>query len=543
MRTIEPVFESLVNPAVEQTAKTLRPSVPQTPEIAPALAAVPMPPEAARITEPSDEEIRLRAYFISEHRRRFALAGDEDSDWREAKQQLLSESGELSGLSTITTEAPSKIPARTEEIALPAVVTPAETDVGSIEPEQPVLEAAYRKGGPDGQLPPLAEPISESSAGLVVEQTPNGASPSAVPSKPHQMERRTEPSDQEIRLRAYFLSERRRRFALPGDADSDWREAKRQLLCESGELGGLSTITAVESGRILRAAADVALPVTVASAKPRVESIEHEKGVPYETTSAEIQSSAAKAIPEPASNSPNAVSAEPVFPQTMTLPTMPNSRQIQTAPVDNSPSAVMAKTSPTTGPAGTSVDVTFSFEITAVQLTPTFEMGALTVRPTSRLVTMRLAPHLHSQPTENLQVSFEAAKFEPVGGTLGTLWMLPSKQQGPVANGSRSFAPAGLQVVPNFEASPVQLTPSQPAQATVFVTVPCEISIVELSPLFEIASVILNSSCKRVFVQLPGTHPRGEETVRVFEIANLELTEGGEISTMQLNLLGRPTQA
>jgi hypothetical protein len=44
----------------------------------------------------------------------------------------------------------------------------------------------------------------------------------------------TEPSDEEIRMRAYFISERRRRFALPGDADSDWLEAKRQLLSESG---------------------------------------------------------------------------------------------------------------------------------------------------------------------------------------------------------------------------------------------------------------------------------------------------------------------
>jgi len=42
------------------------------------------------------------------------------------------------------------------------------------------------------------------------------------------------PSDQEIRLRAYFISERRRRFGLPGDADSDWLKAKRQLLSESG---------------------------------------------------------------------------------------------------------------------------------------------------------------------------------------------------------------------------------------------------------------------------------------------------------------------
>jgi hypothetical protein len=42
------------------------------------------------------------------------------------------------------------------------------------------------------------------------------------------------PSDDQIRMRAYFISERRRRFALPGDADSDWLEAKRQLLSEIG---------------------------------------------------------------------------------------------------------------------------------------------------------------------------------------------------------------------------------------------------------------------------------------------------------------------
>jgi Protein of unknown function (DUF2934) len=42
-----------------------------------------------------------------------------------------------------------------------------------------------------------------------------------------------EPSDDTVRLRAYYISERRRRFALPGDAESDWLEAKRQLLAEA----------------------------------------------------------------------------------------------------------------------------------------------------------------------------------------------------------------------------------------------------------------------------------------------------------------------
>jgi Protein of unknown function (DUF2934) len=56
-------------------------------------ARVAVPPEAGTTAGPSDEEIRLRAYFISERRRRFALPGDADSDWLEARRQLLSEAG------------------------------------------------------------------------------------------------------------------------------------------------------------------------------------------------------------------------------------------------------------------------------------------------------------------------------------------------------------------------------------------------------------------------------------------------------------------
>jgi hypothetical protein len=56
-------------------------------------ARVTMPSEAGTTARPSHEEIRLRAYFISERRRRFALPGDADSDWLEARRQLLSEIG------------------------------------------------------------------------------------------------------------------------------------------------------------------------------------------------------------------------------------------------------------------------------------------------------------------------------------------------------------------------------------------------------------------------------------------------------------------
>ena len=42
-------------------------------------------------------------------------------------------------------------------------------------------------------------------------------------------------SDEKIRIRAYFISEQRERLAIPGDANSDWIEARRQLLAELGE--------------------------------------------------------------------------------------------------------------------------------------------------------------------------------------------------------------------------------------------------------------------------------------------------------------------
>src|SRR5204862_6670241 len=42
-----------------------------------------------------------------------------------------------------------------------------------------------------------------------------------------------EPTDDQIRLRAYFLAEHRHKLSLPGDSNHDWIEARRQLLEES----------------------------------------------------------------------------------------------------------------------------------------------------------------------------------------------------------------------------------------------------------------------------------------------------------------------
>ena len=42
------------------------------------------------------------------------------------------------------------------------------------------------------------------------------------------------PAREDIALRAYFISERRRSLGLPGDEHQDWIEAERQLMAERG---------------------------------------------------------------------------------------------------------------------------------------------------------------------------------------------------------------------------------------------------------------------------------------------------------------------
>ena len=46
--------------------------------------------------------------------------------------------------------------------------------------------------------------------------------------------RATEPTDEAIRIRAYFIAERRHQLSLPGDSNHDWIEARRQLIEEAG---------------------------------------------------------------------------------------------------------------------------------------------------------------------------------------------------------------------------------------------------------------------------------------------------------------------
>jgi len=358
---------------------------------------------------------------------------------------------------------------------------------------------AYPEMEPNRELPPVAEPVFESAVGRVVEQATE-SSHIGIPQTP---------------------------------------ETEAPAIAE---LSAVSAIPAEEPSAMPGIAEEPASPTLVeAAVDSNIEPIGQGQPVPYEMPVTAVQSSPVEPINESASDSPSDISTEPVFPQTTKPATMPETTQIPTAPVAKTPALAVTKPQPA-GTTQTSVQLTFSFEIAAIQLTPTFKMGVLQVRPTSKIVSMRLAPSQQPQSSMNFQVSFEIAKIQPAGGALGRIRMIPAQQQKPATTGSPLFGVAGLQLVPNVEATPVQLTTSQQGQATVFVTVPFQITTIEFSPSLEIAAVVLNSNSKQVLVQLPGAGPIPGEGAPTFEIMNLQLNEGGEIAMMQLNLLGHGTQ-
>ena len=285
---------------------------------------------------------------------------------------------------------------------------------------------------------------------------------------------------------------------------------------------------------------EIAVPAVTALNELPVESVSVEEPVPDQTISTVIPTPVLARGATFPFDSPRAASVEPIFPQTTTPAIMPETTQIPTAPVNKAPAPPMAKPQQPAAAMQTSVQLTFSFEIASMQLTPSFKMGALKVRPISKLVTMRLPSPQQPQSALNLQVGFEVAKIQPAGGALGTIRMVPSQQQRPTPGGLPSFAVAGLQVVPNSETAPVQLTPSRQGRASVLITVPFQITTLEFAPSLEIASVILTSNSKQVAVQLPGAGPAPAEGAPMFEIANLELGEGGEIGMMHLNPVNAP---
>ena len=386
---------------------------------------------------------------------------------------------------------------------------------------------------PERQLTPIAEPDFESSVGDVVEQAPE--IPQPVIAQAAEMATASTTSDFAEEVSAIF-PQQPTEILGDGEGVAFYPQETSEFFGDSKQ-----SVLPVEEQPTEEApsSTEFAWPVVEPSGDFAVEPIAQEQ--PQQIPSISSEFPMVETTRESAYDFPNAVFPEPVFPQITTPATMPETTQTPTAPVNKAPAPPVARPQqPPTATMQTSVQLTFSFEIAAMQLTPSFKMGVLKVRPISKLVTMRLPSPQRAQSPLNLQVAFEIVKIQPVAGAIGSVRVVPSQQQRPNLTGMPSIAVAGLQIVPNSETAPVQLTPSPQGRASVFVTVPFQISSLEFSPSLEIASVILNSNSKQVIVQLPGAGPTPGEGAPMFEIANLELNEHGDIAMVQLNLLGGP---
>jgi Flp pilus assembly protein TadD len=289
-----------------------------------------------------------------------------------------------------------------------------------------------------------------------------------------------------------------------------------------------------EPDALPRVAEVAATPAMEPVAAAKTEPFRQEQAIPPVPAAYGMKSSTAEAVEEVhhAPTGPRGLSAS----SQVAIPvTMPETTQTPLAPITNAPAPV-AKPQPPPGTMQNTVELTFSFEVASVQLTSAFKVGALQVRPASKVVTMRLAPLQDAQPGTDSEVAFEIANVALSGDALGKIQVVRSQQQKPLASGSPSFAITGLEFVPSVKAAPIWLTPSQ-GRASVKVRAAFQINAIQFSPSFEVASVVLNPSSKRVRVQLPGLSSWTAEEAPVFEIANIQVTDGGDISMMQLNLL------
>jgi hypothetical protein len=185
----------------------------------------------------------------------------------------------------------------------------------------------------------------------------------------------------------------------------------------------------------------------------------------------------------------------------------------------------------------TTVQVTFSLEIASMRLTPAFKTSGLQLKPTSKVVSMRFAPSQDLQPPMNLQVTFEVGRIDLSNGSIGAMRLSPSLQQTPAIRNSSAFAISGSEFVSGSGGAPVQLTPHHQDQASVHLTAEFQIGGIEFTPLFEISTIVLNATSRRVSIQLPGPGP--VEGAPIFEIENVQLGPGNELGLIQV-AVGEP---
>lgn len=108
------------------------------------------------------------------------------------------------------------------------------TSVENNPAEEPVASSANGKSSaPEPKKKPRATPATAKKKKPAATKKFATRPPGTTAAKPA-VRHAGEPTDEEIRIRAYFIAERRHQLSLPGDSNHDWIEARRQLIEEAG---------------------------------------------------------------------------------------------------------------------------------------------------------------------------------------------------------------------------------------------------------------------------------------------------------------------
>src|SRR5207245_8871791 len=215
---------------------------------------------------------------------------------------------------------------------------------------------------PDRELAPVAEPDFESSVGSVVEQTPKIPQPAI----PQAAETVTASATDEFAEVSAIAPQQPNEISQDGEEMASYMQEPTEFFGDAKE----SVLPAEEPSEETLTGGEFAWPAVepaALNAFGEVEPIAQEQ--PHEIIATATPFPLGKATTESVSDFPSAISTEPVFPQTTTPATMPETTQTPTAPISKAPVPPVAKPQP---PATmqTSVQLTFSFEIAAMQLTP-----------------------------------------------------------------------------------------------------------------------------------------------------------------------------
>jgi DNA-binding response OmpR family regulator len=207
------------------------------------------------------------------------------------------------------------------------------------------------------------------------------------------------------------------------------------------------------------------------------------------------------------------------------------------SPLPTAPAASPTTTSPTLSPAPSKGEptiqlvrqpnlmATFSFDVVTLQFTPYLQTAAARLEPINRFVQLR---------TENrapFETGFRIAVIEPTTeGGIKSLRLVPTREPIPLPAAANSFAIGKISLEPTTHH--LELKAARERSMRVQLTAAFTLVAVELSPQFEVASLLLRASGREVLLR-----NRGEDPGANFELTEVEVDSAGELRA----LLVRPT--